>query len=150
MHAEWRKDGFLVSTDPGLLDRDTIHRWLAEESYWAAGIPRDVFERGLAHSIPFGLYDGAQLAGFARVTTDRATVAYVGDVFVLPAWRGRGLAPWLMGCVAAHPELQGLRRWILLTRDAHTLYEKSGFHALAAPERWMERHDPRVYERPAG
>lgn len=144
MHAEWERNGFTVSTDPARLDRDAIHAFLVE-SYWARDIPRDVFERSVDHALPFGIYEGDRLVGFARVVTDRATVAYLGDVFVLEPWRGRGLSRWLMECVLAHPELQGFRRWFLLTRDAHGLYAKCGFTPLAAPDRWMEKHTPNAY-----
>ena len=144
MPLEWRRDGFTVSTDPARLDLDAIHEFLAS-SYWARGIPRDVMERSIANAIPFGVYEGDRFVGFARVVTDRATVAYVGDVFVLEPWRGRGLSHWLMACMLEHPELQGFRRWFLLTRDAHGLYEKHGFTPLAAPDRWMEKWTPEAY-----
>ncbi len=150
MHAgppqklEWSRDGFTISTDPARLDLDAIHAFLVA-SYWARSIPRELMERSIANAIPFGVYEGARLVGFARVVTDRATVAYVGDVFVLEPWRGRGLSRWLMDCILAHPELQGLRRWLLATRDAHGLYARHGFTPLAAPERWMERHAPDAY-----
>ena len=144
MPEEWRRDGFTISTDPARLDLDAIHAFLAS-SYWARGIPREVMERSIANAVPFGIYEGERLVGFARVVTDRATVGYVGDVFVLEPWRGRGLSRWLMECVLAHPELQGFRRWVLLTRDAHDLYARSGFTPLAAPDRWMERWTPNAY-----
>ncbi|MFI5370955.1 MAG: GNAT family N-acetyltransferase [Candidatus Eisenbacteria bacterium] len=143
---EWHRDGFTVSTDPARLDLDVIHRFLAT-SYWATGIPRPVVERSIANSIPFGVYDGAAIVGFARVITDRATFGYLGDVFVLESHRGRGLSKWLMECVHAHPDLQGFRRWVLLTRDAHELYRQHGWNAIAAPDRYMERWDPEVYRR---
>jgi GNAT superfamily N-acetyltransferase len=144
MHHQWQRERFTISTDPARLNLDAIHAFLVE-SYWARGIPRDVFERSVANAIPFGMYDGARLVGFARVVTDRATVGYVGDVFVLEPWRGRGLSKWLMECVLAHPELHGFRRWFLLTRDAHGLYAQSGFTPLASPDRWMEKHTPDAY-----
>ena len=139
MPHEWHRDGFTISTDPARLDRDAIYAFLST-SYWARGIPRDVMERSIAHALPFGIYEGERQVGFARVVTDRATVGYLGDVFVLEPWRGRGLSQWLVQCVLEHPELQGFRRWFLLTRDAHGLYEKYGFTPLAAPDRWMEKH----------
>ena len=139
MPHEWHRDGFTISTDHARLDLDAVYDFLST-SYWARGIPRDVMERSIAHAVPFGIYEGATQVGFARVVTDRATVGYLGDVFVLKPWRGRGLSRWLMECVLAHPELQGFRRWFLLTRDAHGLYEKYGFTPLAAPDRWMEKH----------
>ena len=139
MPHEWHRDGFTISTDPARLDQDAIYAFLST-SYWARGIPRDVMERSIAHALPFGIYEGERQVGFARVVTDRATVGYLGDVFVLEPWRGRGLSQWLVECVLAHPELQGFRRWFLLTRDAHGLYEKYGFTPLASPDRWMEKH----------
>ena len=139
MPHEWHRDGFTISTDPARLDRDAIYAFLST-SYWARGIPRDVMERSIAHALPFGIYEGERQVGFARVVTDRATVGYLGDVFVLEPWRGRGLSQWLVQCVLEHPDLQGFRRWFLLTRDAHGLYAQHGFTPLAAPERWMEKH----------
>ena len=153
MHHEWTRDGHTVSTDPARLDRDLVHGFLTT-SYWSEGIPREVVDRSIDHSLPFGLYDAARQVGFARVITDRATFAYLGDVFVLPEARGRKLGEFLVECVVTHPELQNLRRWVLLTRDAHGLYRKFGFTEMAKPERSMERWDPKVYERkgpaPAG
>lgn len=146
-HLSWERAGYALSTDPARLDRDAIYAYLVA-SYWAERIPRDVFERSIDQALCFGLRapDGSQV-GFARVITDRATIAYLGDVFVLETHRGRGLSKWMMDCVIGHPELQGLRRWILLTRDAHGLYRKYGFTDLAKPDRWMERWDPDVYQR---
>jgi len=144
MHLERQRDGFTISTDPARLDLDGVYAWLSA-SYWARGIPRDVFERSVRHALCFGIYEGARQVGFARVVTDFATVAYVGDVFVLEPWRGRGLSRWLMETIDGHPDLQGLRRWILLTRDAHGLYRKFGFTPLASPDRWMEKHVPDAY-----
>ncbi len=148
MAEEWRRGEFVVSTDPSRLDVPAIHRWLSEESYWTRGVPLDVVRRGIEHSLNFGLYagGGSRQAGLARIITDDATFAYVCDVFVFDEYRGRGLGVWLMECVAAHPRLQGLRRWMLGTKDAHGLYEKTGFTPLAAPERWMEKADPDVYK----
>jgi len=141
MAEEWRRGEFLVSTDPASIDVEAVHRWLSEESYWVPGIPLDVVRRGVESSLNFGLYDGERQVGLARIISDYATFAYVCDVFVLEAYRGRGLGVWLMECVAQHPHLQGLRRWMLGTRDAHTLYEKTGFAPVAAPDRWMEKLD---------
>ena len=136
---EWTRDGYTISDDPARVDVDAVHRYLSEESYWAPGVPRDVVERSIAGSLPFGLYapDGS-LAGFARAVTDRAVFAYLGDVFVLPEHRGRGLGVWLTQVVMEHPELQGLRRWVLYTEDAHGLYERFGFGPAATPQRYME------------
>ena len=144
--VEHRRDGYFVSSDPRLLDLNVIHDFLTN-CYWAKGIPRDLVARSIEHSLCFGIYDGtgAQV-GFARVITDLATIAYLGDVFVLESHRGRGLSKWMMECITQHPDLQGLRRWILLTRDAHALYSKYGFKPLKSPERYMELHRPDVYE----
>jgi GNAT superfamily N-acetyltransferase len=143
---ETRRGGFLVSTDPKDLDLDVIHGFLTN-CYWAKGIPREVVARSIEHSLCFGIYDsrGTQV-GFARVVSDFSTVAYLGDVFVLESHRGRGLSKWMMECIMQHPALQGLRRWILLTRDAHGLYKQFGFAPVKSPERYMELHNPKVYE----
>jgi GNAT superfamily N-acetyltransferase len=127
-----------ISTDKSKLDRELIHRYLAEESYWATNIPRELVERSIENSLCFGAYDGSRQLGFARVVTDCATFAYLGDVFVIAGARGRGVAKQLVRAVREHPELQSLRRWHLLTRDAHSLYEQFGFRSLEAPERHME------------
>ena len=140
----WTRGTFTVTCDPAKLDRALIAEFLAS-SYWAKGVPPTTVERSLAHSFCFALLDGDRQFGFARVITDHATIAYLGDVFVLPEYRGRGLSKWLMECVTSHSELQGLRRWILATRDAHGLYEKFGFTPLKRPEIFMERHNPNVY-----
>jgi GNAT superfamily N-acetyltransferase len=141
---EWTRDGFTVSDDPARLDRSVIERFLTE-SYWAKNIPSATLDRSLRNSLCFTLLEAQRQIGFARVVSDRATFAYLGDVFVLPEFRGRGLAKWLLTCVLSHPDLQGLRRWVLGTRDAHGLYRKLGFTALKRPDIFMERHDPNVY-----
>ena len=143
---EYRRGEFLISTDRERLDLDVVHGFLTN-CYWAKGIPREVVARSIEHSLCFGIYDGggAQV-GFARVISDFATIAYIGDVFVLDTHRGRGLGKWLMECISQHPALQDLRRWILTTRDAHGLYSRVGFTPVRAPERFMERHRPDVYE----
>jgi GNAT superfamily N-acetyltransferase len=143
---DWQRDGFTISTDRSKLDRKAIHDFLAG-SYWAKGIPRDVVDRSIDNALCFGLYENGRQVGFARVITDSATFAYLADVFVLESHRGRGLATWLMNTILAHPSLQGLRRWMLVTRDAHPLYRKVGFAALANPERIMEMTFSRIYER---
>lgn len=141
-----RRGAFLVSTDRALLDLEVIHGFLTN-GYWAKGIPLEVVQRSVEHSLCFGVYDsGRAQVGFARVVSDFATVAYLGDVFVLESHRGRGLGKWLMECIMQHPSLQGLRRWILLTRDAHGLYTQFGFTPLKSAERYMELHRPDVYE----
>jgi GNAT superfamily N-acetyltransferase len=144
--TEWRRDGFTISTDRSKLDREAIHEFLTA-SYWATGIPRDVVDRSIEGALCFGVFEDGRQVGFARVITDSATFAYLADVFVLESHRGRGLAAWLMECILAHPDLQGLRRWMLLTRDAHPLYRKCGFRDLAHPERVMEMTFPGIYER---
>jgi GNAT superfamily N-acetyltransferase len=146
MVVENRRGEFLISTDPARLDLNVIHEFLTN-CYWAKGIPRDLVARSIEHALCFGVYDGnrAQVA-FARVISDFATIAYIGDVFVLETFRGRGLGKWLMECIMSHPALQNLRRWILTTRDAHGLYSQLGFTPVKAPERFMEIDRPDVYE----
>jgi GNAT superfamily N-acetyltransferase len=144
MQEEWRRGEFAISTDRSRIDLDAVHAFLAA-SYWAHGIPRSVLAKSIEHSLCFGLYDGDRQIGFARVVTDRATFAYLADVYVLEDYRGRGLGSWMIECVQAHPELQGLRRWVLLTRDAHALYRRAGWTGVAKPERYMERWAPDVY-----
>src|SRR5216684_3120245 len=136
MIVESRRGAFLISTDPSRLNLDVIHGFLTN-CYWAKGVPREVVERSIEHALCFGVYDssGAQV-GYARVISDFATIAYVGDVFVLDTHRGHGLGKWLMECITQHPVLQGLRRWILTTRDAHGLYEQVGFTPVKFPERY--------------
>ena len=142
----WTREKYLISADAADVDLDIVYDYLSQESYWAKDIPREIVARSLQHSMCFSvLFEGAQV-GFARVTSDHATFAYVGDVFVLPAHRDKGISIWLMECIVKHPELQGLRRWMLATRDAHSLYTKFGFTPLKAPDRWMEKHLPDVYK----
>ncbi|MEY4588881.1 MAG: hypothetical protein RL497_957 [Pseudomonadota bacterium] len=140
----WVKEPFCVTCDPARLDLGVIAEFLAD-SYWAKGIPLTTVEKSLKGSLCFVLLDGERQIGFARVISDCATIAYLGDVFILPEYRGRGLSKWLLACVMEHPELQGLRRWILATRDAHELYKQYGFTELKKPEVFMERHNPNVY-----
>src|SRR5262245_12036986 len=128
---------YTISTDPARLDLPMITEFLAH-SYWAEGIPLDVVERAVKGSLCFGLYEGAHQVGFARCVTDAATFAYLADVFVLDAHRGRGLARWMMEVVMSHPDLQGLRRFSLVTRDAHGAYESFRFTPLVPPEGHME------------
>lgn len=147
MTYELREGDHVVSDDPARLDIAYVHAFLAA-SYWSPGIPREVVARAIANSLPFGLYDASgKQAGFARVITDRATYAYIADVFVDEAHRGRALGKRLMRAIMNHPDLQGLRRWSLATRDAHALYRQFGFRDLAHPERFMEIADPDVYRR---
>ncbi len=140
---EWRReDGYTLSDDPALADLDTVHGWLSRESYWARGIPRDVVARSLANSLCFTLLapqdQGGGQAGFCRAITDRATFAYLADVFVLDAHRGRGLGKWMVQRVLEHPALQGLRRWLLATSTAHGLYSRYGFEPVSNPAVFME------------
>jgi GNAT superfamily N-acetyltransferase len=136
--SEWTRDEFSISTDPTRLDIDAIHAYLTA-SYWANGITREMLERSIAHSLPFGVYHGKKQVGFARVITDRTTFAYLSDVFILPEAQGKGLGKWMIDVIVSHPELQGLRRWLLFTRDARGLYEKYGFAEVAGPSLFMER-----------
>ena len=142
----WERPPYRISDDSADVDVAVVHDFLAE-SYWARGIPRETIERGIAHSLPFSLFLEGRQIGFARVVTDRATFAYLADVFVIGAHRGRGLGTWLVATVLAHPELQGLRRWLLVTRDAHELYRPFGFTEIADPSMLLTRHDPDVYTR---
>ncbi|QQS42844.1 MAG: GNAT family N-acetyltransferase [Acidobacteriota bacterium] len=142
---EWNKDGYTISTDQSRLQVDVIHGYLREESYWAKERTREQTVTAIENSICFGLYEGDEQIGFARVVTDLATFAYLGDVFVLPSRQGKALGKWLMEVIISHPDLQGFRRWVLATRDAHKLYEKYGFTGLKHPERWMEKAAPNAY-----
>ena len=135
-----RGDGYAISTDKARLDVDYVHRYLAEESYWARGRSRTVQEAAIAHSLCFGVYRDGRQAGFARVVTDFATFGWLCDVFIDEKERGRGLGKWLIETVAAHPDLAHVRRLMLATRDAHELYRRyGGFESLSNPERWMTR-----------
>jgi GNAT superfamily N-acetyltransferase len=137
-----------ITFDPARVDRDRVHGWLSREAYWSIGIGRDVFERALDHSLAASAFaDGEQVA-FARVVTDRATYAWLCDVFVAASARGQGVGTRLIEAIVGHPDLQGLRRWALRTRDAHDLYRRFGFTELADPQRSMERHNPDIYASP--
>jgi GNAT superfamily N-acetyltransferase len=140
MTRGWRRDGYLISTDASMLDLEVVHAYLSR-SYWAAGVPEDVVRRSIENSLCFGVYRGEEQAGFARVVTDRATFAYLADVFVLEEHRGQGIGKWLVEVILSHPDLQGLRRWMLATRDAHDLYRRYAFTELARPGIFMERKD---------
>jgi ribosomal protein S18 acetylase RimI-like enzyme len=135
---------FVVTSDPSAVDLDAVHDYL-RASYWSADIPRDTLARAIANSIPFSVLHGARQVGFARVVTDRATFAYLSDVYILEAYRGRGLARRLMDAIMAHPDLQGLRRFSLTTRDADGLYRRYGFVDLANPDRHLEIYRPLMY-----
>jgi len=141
-------NGYVITTDRARIDVAAVHGYLSRESYWAQGVPLAVVQRSIENSCCFAILapGGSELAGFARVITDYATFAYLADVFVLPEHRAQGLSKWLVEFIVGHPELQGLRRWMLATRDAHELYVRyGGFSRITALDRWMERHDPNVY-----
>jgi GNAT superfamily N-acetyltransferase len=138
-----------IDTDKARLDLAVIHRFLAH-SHWARGIPLPVLERAVRRSLAFGLYRANRQVGFARVVTDHATFAYLADVFVLPEERGKGLGRWLVETILGYSRLQGLRRWLLGTRDAQALYERCGFRAPAPPFAFLERLDAKVYEPVSG
>jgi GNAT superfamily N-acetyltransferase len=143
---EARRGGFTISTDRSKLDLEIIHSFL-RESYWAKGIPREIVARSIENSLCFGVFAEGKQLGFARVISDYATYAYIADVFILESHRGHGLGKWLMEQIMSHPQLQGLRRWSLCTRDAHGLYEQAGFTAPRSPQNYMERLDSEVYQR---
>lgn len=145
MTNECARDSYHISTDNRLLDVDAIHAFL-QTSYWAVDIPRGVVARAIENSFCFGLYQGESQVGFARVITDYTTFAYLADVFVLEAHRKKGLSKWLVEVIMREPRLQGLRRFMLATRDAHGLYERFGFTALAKPEMFMEIARPTLYQ----
>ncbi len=146
MSLERKHQDYTLSDAPARLDLDAIPGFLSR-SYWSPGIPRATVARAIANSLCFGVYLGTTQVGFARLVTDRATFAYLADVYVLEPHRGRGLSRALMELVMSHPEVQGLRRWLLATRDAHGLYRKFGFVDLANPAMFLTRHDPDVYQR---
>jgi GNAT superfamily N-acetyltransferase len=143
--SEYCNGEFTVSTDRNRIDLDVVHGFLTE-CYWAKGIPREIVARSIENSLCFGIYAAGKQVGFARVISDYATYAYIGDVFVLESLRGRGLGKWLMECVMQHSRLQGLRRWSLVTSDAHGLYTHFGFESLKKPQNYMELHRPDVYQ----
>ena len=146
MHHLWSQGDYEISTDPARVDISMVHDFLTN-SYWAKGIPLETVWRSIENSITFGIYHSQKQVGFARIISDQATFAYLADVFILPAYRGRGLSRWLMECIIAHPDLQALRRWMLATKDAHGLYAKFGFTPIKTPDSWMEIHRPDVYAR---
>lgn len=143
------RNGFLITTERSRMDIVVIHGFLTE-SYWARGIPLAVVEKSMQNSLCFGVFEGQTQVGFARVITDYATFGYLGDVFILQSHQGLGLGKWLLDCVMAHPGLQGLRRWNLATRDAHSLYARYGFSALAKAEYYMEINMPDPYPQDQG
>jgi len=138
-------DHYEISTDRNRLDVALIHAFLRLSSYWAQGIPRAIVERSIQHSLCFGAFFDGRQVGFARVITDFAAIAHIADVFVVPEHRGRGVAKLIMAAIVEHPDLQGLRRLLLVTRDAHGLYAQFGFKLLTHPENFMTVHKPNVY-----
>jgi N-acetylglutamate synthase-like GNAT family acetyltransferase len=140
------KDGFTISTEKEKLDIDLIHSFL-NRTYWAEGISKETIRRSIEGSLCFGVFENDKQVGFARMITDKATFAYLADVFIIEEYRGRGLSKWLMAIIMTHPDLQGLRRMILATKDAHGLYKQFGFTPLINVDRWMHILDPDVYKR---
>ncbi|HET7657267.1 MAG TPA: GNAT family N-acetyltransferase [Bacillales bacterium] len=151
----WKKGDYTISTDRTMFDLEMIYRYLSQESYWAQGLPREVFDKSIKHSsLCFGLFAGnpeskpAEQVGFARVISDLATFAYLADVFILLPHRGKGLSKWLVATILNHQDLKGLRRFMLATKDAHALYEKFGFKYLSQPDKMMEiARGSSVYQR---
>jgi GNAT superfamily N-acetyltransferase len=145
--SDYIVDGYEISTDTQKMDIAVIHRYLSKESYWAKDIPFDIVERSIANSFCFGVFYQDKQVGLARLITDKASFAYLCDVFILPEHRGKGLSKWLLTTIQSHPELQGLRRWLLGTKDAHGLYRQFGWVPL--PEelvpRFMQRFQPNIY-----
>ena len=141
------KDQFSISTDKSRLDIDSIHEFLSTKAYWCLNIPKEKVQTAIENSLCFGVYEAGKQVGFARVITDFSTIAYLGDVYILEEYRGKGLSKWLMETIMNHEDLQGLRRWILLTGDAHELYRQYGWTNIADSTKWMELHDKNVYSK---
>ncbi len=141
------EDKYIISTETALLDVEMIHDFLSTKAYWCLKIPKETVIRSIEHSLCFGVYKDRQQVGFARVITDYSTIAYLGDVFILEPHRGKGLSKLLMKNIMNHVKLQGLRRWILLTGDAHGLYKKFGWKELADSTLWLELNDRNVYQK---
>lgn len=144
-----KEGAYHISTDKALLDLNAIYDYLSKESYWSQNIPFDIVEKSIAGSLCFGVYEDDKQIGFARVVTDGAIFAYLGDVYILEAYRGKGLSKFLMRTILAHPDLQGLRRFLLVTSDAHGLYRQFGFTDISNPDKFMHRHNPDVYTKNA-
>lgn len=145
-HITIHRNQFTISTDNAKLDINAIHEFLSTKAYWCLNIPKATVEKAIANSLCFGVYERDKQIGFARVISDLSTIAYLGDVYVLEEYRGHGLSKWLIETIMTHPELQGLRRWILLTGDAHGLYRQFGWTDLADSSKWMELHNKNVYK----
>ena len=148
---EWIKDNYRITTRIEEFDFDVIYDFLSRQAYWCKGVPVNVVRKALDNSLCFAVFnDGprqSEQIGFARAITDQATFAYLADVFILEPFRARGLSKWLIECILSHPDLHGLRRFVLATRDAHGLYKRYGFQALADPAMFMELHKPDIYPR---
>lgn len=142
---EWTKDDFLISTDKSKIDVNYVH-WFLTHSYWAEGISIDTVQRSIEGSLCFSVVYLNHQVGFARVITDEATFAYLADVFIDENFRGKGLSKWLVEVIMSYPTLQGLRRFLLATRDAHGLYKQFGFELLNNVDRWMHIHKPNIYK----
>jgi N-acetylglutamate synthase-like GNAT family acetyltransferase len=140
------KDKFVITTNKEKFDIDLIHSFLTR-SYWAEGISKEIVQRSIDGALCFGVFDNDKQVGFARMITDKATFAYLADVFIIEEYRDLGLSRWLMEVIMSHPDLQGLRRMMLATRDAHELYKKFGFTPLTNTDRWMQIHNPDIYKR---
>lgn len=147
MYHEYRRDNFLISTDPTLLNVEIIHTFLTQ-SYWAQGISQKLVIKSIQNSLCFGMFTSNRQIGFARAITDYSTFAYLSDVFILAEYQGRGLGQWLIECIVAYPSLQGIRRLLLATADAQEFYQKCGFKPLSKPENFMEIHFPYIYLKP--
>src|ERR1700730_12671966 len=146
--TEWHQGEYTISTDRSRLNLPLIHDFLCTTAYWATGRKIELVRRSIENSLSFGVFKDGKQIGFARVVTDYATFAWMADVFILDQHRGRGLGKWLIDVIVSHPDLQGFRRWVLATKDAHELYRRVGFRELHRPERWMERPDENMQESP--
>jgi GNAT superfamily N-acetyltransferase len=135
---EFIREDYVISTDPSRLDLNWIHNYLTNDAWWARGIPYQIFKKSVENALCFGVYHQEKQVGFARVISDFATFAYIGDVFIAQIYRRQGLGKWLLKTILNFPELQNLRRWMLMTADAHGLYESQGFIPLQHPENVME------------
>ena len=142
------QEDYLISTDPSLIQINVVHHYLSTTSYWAQNIPLLTVEKAIQNALCFGVYHKANQIGFARIISDKATFAYLADVFILPAEQNKGLGKWLMQVIHAHPELQGLRRWLLTTKDAHGLYEQFGWQPINDDlrNRLMTINKPNLYK----
>lgn len=144
---EAQRNNYTISTNPALIQVEVVQQYLSQDSYWAKNIPLELVQKSIEGSLCFGVYENSHQIGFARLITDKATFAYLADVFILAEHRGKGLSKWLMATIHAHPELQGLRRWLLGTKDAHTLYEQFGWTRFGEEQmhRFMQLHNPKTY-----